>query len=56
MYGSWEMMRDGRTDRWKKWHIEKGAPPKKTIQNDKKLKEKKRIVAYPDFRNWAKKY
>ena len=28
MYGSWDMVPDGRTDRRKKWHIEVGAPPK----------------------------
>ena len=29
MYGSWDMVRDRRTDGQKKWHIEVGAPPKK---------------------------
>ena len=29
MHGSWDMVRDGRTDGRKKWHIEVGAPPKK---------------------------
>ena len=29
MYGFWDMVHDGRTDGWKKWHIEVGAPPKK---------------------------
>ena len=29
MYGSWGMVYNGQTDRWKKWHIEVGAPPKK---------------------------
>ena len=41
MYGSWDMVHNGRTDgqmggwtdRWKKWHIELGAPPKKEIKN-----------------------
>ena len=28
MYSSWDMVRDRRTDGWKKWHIEVGAPPK----------------------------
>ena len=29
MYGSWDMVRDGRTDGRKKWHTEVGAPSKK---------------------------
>ena len=37
MYSSWDMVHngwmDGQTDRQKKWHIEVGAPPKKTKQN-----------------------
>ena len=28
MYGSWDMVHDGRTDGRKKWHIQVGAPPK----------------------------
>ena len=28
IHGSWNMARDRRTDRQKKWHIEVGAPPK----------------------------
>ena len=28
LYGSWDMVRDGRTDRQKKWHIEAGVSPK----------------------------
>ena len=28
MYGSWDMLRDGRTDGREKWHKEVGAPPK----------------------------
>ena len=39
MYSSWDMVRnkwtdrrmDGWTDRWKKWHIEVGVPPKKPV-------------------------
>ena len=30
MYSSWNMKRD-RQDRWKKWDMEVGAPPKNTI-------------------------
>ena len=32
MYGSWEMVRDRQMDGRKKWHIEVGAPPKKTAE------------------------
>ena len=28
MYSSWDMVRDGWMDRWKKWFIEVGVPPK----------------------------
>ena len=35
-YGAWQ--KDGQTerlmDRWKKWHIEVGAPPKNKLEND----------------------
>ena len=33
MYSSWDMVRDGRTDRGTdgKWYIEVGAPPKKIL-------------------------
>ena len=31
VYGSWDMLRDRRTDGRKKWHIEVGAPPKNSI-------------------------
>ena len=27
-YGSWDMVRDGQTDRQSNWHIEAGVPPK----------------------------
>ena len=27
-YSSWNMVRNGQTDGWKKWHIEVGVPPK----------------------------
>ena len=42
MYGSWNMVRnrrtDRQTDRWtdrqKKWHVEVGAPPKFSLQKE----------------------
>ena len=30
MYGSWDMVRDGRKGGRKKWHREVGAPPNKS--------------------------
>ena len=38
MYGSWDMVRDGRTDGQEKWHIELGIPPKNKTFATKTLK------------------
>ena len=35
MYGSWDIVRDGRTDRRKKWHIGAGVPPNKSQSSHK---------------------
>ena len=32
MYSSWDMVRDGPKDGQKKWHVEVGAPPKKSVE------------------------
>ena len=61
MYGSWDMVpnrrmdwrMDGRIDRWKKWHIEMGAPHK-NIFKGKKLYARKLDQAKKNERNNGK--
>ena len=56
MYGSWDILCDGWTDRWmdrwKKWHIEVGAPPKNLIACKNQIKNiirNSKFVAYYSF-------
>ena len=38
IYGSWDMLRNGQVEGWKKWHTEMGARPKKSLKWIRKFK------------------
>ena len=56
MYSSWDMVRDGQTDRrmdgQKKWHIEVGGPPKIVGKKFLNLHIKNRIFQHQHWDRW----